>query len=108
MTPVYTDYLKIKDAIRRKSPDAAVSSGTELTQDIKGIDSSALDPKQKRTWHEFSNSVLASTTKVVGTGDPDDQRRFFNFLSEAMVKTLMTFGQMIDDGFDGFILFEGV
>ena len=74
----------------------AISSGTELTKDVKNIDSSALDPKQKRTWNQLSNGVLAASAKVVSTRNPVDQRRFFNTLSETMVKTLMTFGQMTD------------
>ncbi len=74
----------------------AISSGTELTKHVKNIDSSALDPKQKRTWNQLSNGVLAASAKVVSTRNPVDQRRFFNTLSETMVKTLMTFGQMTD------------
>jgi membrane fusion protein, copper/silver efflux system len=96
LTPVYTDYLKIKDAIREKDPDVVISSGTELTKNLKNMDSSALDPKQKRTWIKLSNGILAASAKVVSTRNPVDQRRFFNNLSETMVKTLMTFGQMTD------------
>ena len=97
LTPVYTDYLKTKDAIREKDPDVAISSGTELIKDLKNIDSSALDPKQKRKWNQLSNGVLAASAKVVSNRNAVDQRRFFNTLSETMVKTLMTFGQMTDE-----------
>ncbi|MGA8831709.1 MAG: efflux RND transporter periplasmic adaptor subunit [Desulfomonilaceae bacterium] len=96
LNPVYTDYLKMKDAIKEKKTDAAILSGTDLIKDLKNIDSSILDAKSKRKWNQLSNVILAATTKITGTTSPIDQRRTFSSLSEAVVKTLMTFGQMTD------------
>ena len=96
LNPVYNDYLKIKDAIKEKKPDAVILSGTDLIKDLKNLDSSLLDAKQKKKWNQLSNSILAAGAKITNARDPIDQRRFFNSLSEAAVKTLMTFGQMTD------------
>jgi Cu(I)/Ag(I) efflux system membrane fusion protein len=96
LNPVYTDYLKMKDAIKEKETDAAILSGTDLIKDLKNIDSSILDAKSKRKWNQLSNVILAAATKITSSTNPIDQRRFFNSLSEAAVKTLMTFGQMTD------------
>ena len=96
LNPVYTDYLKMKDAIKEKKTDAAILSGTDLIKDLKNIDSSILDAKSKRKWNQLSNVILAAATKITGTTSPIDQRRIFSSLSEAVVKTLMTFGQMTD------------
>ncbi|MGO8880370.1 MAG: efflux RND transporter periplasmic adaptor subunit [Desulfomonilaceae bacterium] len=96
LNPIYTDYLKMKDAIKEKETDAAILSGTDLIKDLKNIDSSILGAKSKRKWNQLSNVILAAATKITGTTSPIDQRRIFSSLSEAVVKTLMTFGQMTD------------
>ncbi len=96
LTQIYVDYLKLKDTIKEKNSESAISSGKELIEALKNIDSSILDSKSKRKWNQLSNGILAACAKITNARDPIDQRRFFNSLSEAAVKTLMTFGQMSD------------
>lgn len=94
LTPIFVEYFKLKDAIGADNSEAAVAASSELTNSLKKVDTSAIDPKQKKRWIQFSNGLLAATTKIANNNNPIDQRRFFNSLSETAVKILMTFGQM--------------
>jgi Cu(I)/Ag(I) efflux system membrane fusion protein len=94
LTPIFVEYIKLKDAIGADNSEAAVAASSELINSIKKVDASALDLKQKKKWNQLSNGLLATTTKIANNKIPIDQRRFFNSLSETTVKILMTFGQM--------------
>ncbi|MFH0960246.1 MAG: efflux RND transporter periplasmic adaptor subunit [Pseudomonadota bacterium] len=94
LTPIFVEYIKLKNAIGTENSEAAVAASSELTNSIKKIDTSALDLKQKKKWNQLSNGLLSTTTKIANNKTPIDQRRFFNSLSETTVKILMTFGQM--------------
>ncbi|MGC8657437.1 MAG: efflux RND transporter periplasmic adaptor subunit [Desulfomonilaceae bacterium] len=94
LTPLYSDYLDMKQAIMRKSSEDAISSGKQLIKHLNEIDSATMEKKPKKKWHELSNAILGAATKIIETSNPLDQRRFFSDLSESMVKTLMTFGQI--------------
>jgi Cu(I)/Ag(I) efflux system membrane fusion protein len=94
LTPIFVEYIKLKDAIGADDSEAAVSASSELTNSIKKVDASVLDLEQKKKWTHLSNGLLATATKIANNKNPVDQRRFFNSLSETVVKILMTFGQM--------------
>ena len=94
LTPIFFEYIKLKDAIGADDSEVAVSASSELANSLKKVDASVLDLKQKKKWNQLSNGLLANATKIANNKNPVDQRRFFNSLSETVVKILMTFGQM--------------
>ncbi|MCX5873211.1 MAG: efflux RND transporter periplasmic adaptor subunit [Deltaproteobacteria bacterium] len=96
LTPIFVEYIKLKDAIGVENSEAAIAASSELTNSLKKIDTSVIDPKQKKRWTQFSNGLLSTATKIANNKNPVDQRRFFNSLSETAVKILMTFGQMTE------------
>ncbi len=94
LTPIFFEYIKLKDTIGADNSEAAASASSELTNSIKKVDASGLELKQKKKWNQLSNALLAAATKIANYKTPIDQRRFFSSLSETVVKILMTFGQM--------------
>ena len=94
LTPIFVEYIKLKDAIGAENSEIAMVYSSELANSLKKVDASVLDLKQKKKWNQLSNGLLANATKIANNKNPVDQRRFFNSLSETVVKILMTFGQM--------------
>ena len=89
-------YLQLKDAF--VATDAAMSQAgaSAFLQKVQMMNTENLDAKAKEFWEEQEKAFIAHGQRITTLGDVERQRKQFDFLSQALIKTAKAFG--VGDG----------
>lgn len=91
LTTVYTQYLRVKDALVQTDGAAAQKAATELMGQIS-FDAALLNSEEKAVWDEQQKVLHTATKTIAETTDVKQQRTAFNNLSTAMEKAIVAIG----------------
>ncbi|MDQ7783100.1 MAG: efflux RND transporter periplasmic adaptor subunit [Desulfomonilaceae bacterium] len=90
-TPVFSEYLALKDALVEERTDLAVEHSQSMGTAVEVIDTAGLSETAARTWKDLSAEMTASLDAVAAAEDVEGQRKAFAPLSEALARALMSF-----------------
>lgn len=91
LTTVYTQYLRVKDALVKTDAAAAQTAATEL-MGLLSFDTALLSNDEKTAWNEQQQVLHKAAETIAGTADVEQQRTAFNNLSTGMEKAVVSIG----------------
>ncbi len=97
LTPVVENYLILKEALVSGKPEDAVKAAEKLADAAKSVKKDNLDKKAQDAWSKQSKTVLTQTKILAAAKEIEKQRKAFDPLSEAVVKTLMAFRHVMKE-----------
>lgn len=97
LTPVVENYLSLKEALVSGNSDEATKAVEILADSVKAVSKKNLDKKAQNAWTKQSKTVLTQTKILLSTKEIAKQRKAFDPLSEAVVKTIMGFRHVMKD-----------
>ena len=86
------EYIKLKDALVDTDQGAASSSANGFLNALDKMDMSLLKGDAHMFWMEQLNILKSHDDKIKNSGDIEDQRNQFDYLSQAMIKSVKAFG----------------
>ncbi len=91
LTPLITQYLRLKDAFAEQNKEDIQTSASKILQhlcdvSLKGMDSNALE-----VWNRLSAQLKQSLTNIIVMQNLRDGTSAFDTLSEVLVRLLMAF-----------------
>ncbi len=89
---VYENYLAYKDALVSSDPSAAKQKAEELVEALENTDMSLLDGNAHMQWMDHLNKMEDALDRISGQEDLEQQRRALAPLSEALYRSIKTFG----------------
>jgi len=97
LTPVFEEYLRLKDSLVEGMTDEAAGHAEKLDELMQGVDVSILSEKARRAWTTLSSTIQEGLKKFAETREIEAQRKAFDPLSEAFVKVVMGFRHAMKD-----------
>ena len=91
LTPVFEEYLRLKDSLVDGMTDQAADHAERLEELMQGVDVNILSEKARHTWTTLSGTMVGDLKKIAETKEIEAQRKAFDPLSEAFAKILMSF-----------------
>lgn len=85
-------YLPLKDALVATDPEAAKAKATDLLAGLEKVDMTLLEGEAHLFWMEKLRALTAHGNSIAKSNDVEEQRKQFNFLTDALVETLTAFG----------------
>ena len=85
-------YLLIKDAFVATNSEQAAGAATQLTKTLETVDMALLKGDAHMYWMEQLNAIEAHSKKIAELNDVEEQRKQFDFLSQALIKSVKVFG----------------
>jgi len=85
-------YIEIKNSLVNTDFSSASLASELFLQSIKGIDMSLLKGDAHMYWMEQVNAINSHSEKIKNAEDVEVQRNQFDFLSQAMIKSIRAFG----------------
>lgn len=85
-------YLALKDAFVATDPAQAGTGAAAMLDKLAQVDMSLVAGDAHRYWMEQQGALQAHSQKIVELTDVEEQRRQFDFLSQALIKTIKVFG----------------
>ncbi len=98
LTNVTDAYFLIKDALVDSDNTKAAEATNELLSKVEKVDMSLVKDKAHIYWMEQLKAIQSHGVKVSQTEDLEEQRKQFDFLSQAIIKSIKVFG-ITDDTF---------
>jgi len=85
-------YLQLKDALVATDEQQAQEQARQLLTMLTEIDMSLLKGEPHHYWMEQLEALEAHSRQISQAGEVEEQRKQFDFLSQAMITTLKIFG----------------
>lgn len=85
-------YLLLKNAFVETDADAAQKTAQSFLQELKNIDMTLLEGEAHQYWMEQLSIFQGHGKKVTEKSDVEEQRKQFEFLSTAMINSILAFG----------------
>ncbi len=85
-------YLLLKDAFVATDNELAVSTAQEVMEALSKVDMSLVKGDAHLYWMEQLQSLQAHSKKITELTDVEEQRKQFDFLSQALIKSIKVFG----------------
>lgn len=85
-------YLSLKDALVATDPEQAKTAAPKLEKALAAIDRNAVKGAAQQFWLEQLSALKAHSAQIAGKTDVEEQRQQFDFLSQALIKTVKVFG----------------
>ena len=85
-------YLQLKDAFVATDPELAAKESTKLLTSLDEVDMSLLKGKAHMYWMDQFTAIQAHGKKIAALTDVEEQRKQFDFLSEALIQAIKAFG----------------
>lgn len=92
LASVTQSYLVLKDALVATDKIQASKSATQLLEKLTQVDMSLLKGDAHNYWMEQLAALQAHSQKIAALEEVVEQRQQFDFLSQALIKTIKTFG----------------
>jgi Cu(I)/Ag(I) efflux system membrane fusion protein len=97
LTPAFTEYLALKDALVEEKADLARQHSRKMGAAVSAISANGLSDEAAQTWKELSGIMSTNLKAIASAKRIDDQRKAFAPLSEAFARTLMSFRHVMKD-----------
>ena len=91
METLLSHYFELKDAFIQSDADAASSAAQLFLTNTEEVDSSGLTQESATVWSSFSQTLVENTSNLIPLDDVDEQRYYFEHISEAMINLVETF-----------------
>ena len=85
-------YLLLKDAFVATDNELAVSTAQQVMEAISKVDMSLLKGDAHLYWMEQLTALQAHSKKITELTEVEEQRKQFDFFSQALIKTIKVFG----------------
>ena len=85
-------YLTLKDALVATDSEKAKDAANELLGKLDKVDMSLIKDDAHNYWMEQLSAIKAHSEKITITDDIEEQRKQFDFLSQALIKATKVFG----------------
>lgn len=85
-------YLNLKNALVASDDKQAREAASQLRVALKKVDMAMLKGEAHRFWMDQHEAITAHSEKISGTDDLEAQRKQFDYLSQAVIKTAKSFG----------------
>ena len=85
-------YLLLKDAFVATDNELAVSTAQQVMEAISKVDMSLLKGDAHLYWMEQLTALQAHSKKITELTEVEEQRKQFDFFSQALIKTIEAFG----------------
>ena len=85
-------YLSLKDAFVATDENMAKQAAQKVTEELPNIDMSLLEGDAHMYWMEQLSGLQAHSEKITEFLDIEEQRKQFDFLSQALIKSIKVFG----------------
>ena len=96
ITTVANAYFLVKDALVDSDIDKTAEASKEVLHTVETVDMSLVKDKAHIYWMEQLKAIKDHGTKITETEDIEEQRKQFDFLSQALIKSLKVFGVTSD------------
>lgn len=92
LTAIAGVYLSLKDALVASDQQKAAENVDAILDKTKKVDMHLVKDKAHIYWMEQLKAIQAHGKKITETEDIEEQRKQFDFLSQALIKSLKVFG----------------
>ncbi|MFC4143230.1 DUF3347 domain-containing protein [Pedobacter mendelii] len=83
-------YYDVKNALSTDKKDAAIEKVKVLTAKVNDVPNKDLTTAQQKVWMEQSSIIKSKAAQLAGSNDIKTQRKSFEGISYAMIKTVKT------------------
>lgn len=87
-----SSYLTLKDALVDTESEEAKKAVNEVSSSLSKIDMSLVKGDAHNYWMEQLSAIQAHSEKIAASDDIEEQRNQFDFLSQALIKSVKVFG----------------
>jgi hypothetical protein len=91
MDSVLTRYFDLKDALVESDPQQSAEKAQELSEFSAGVMDEVLDAEDRGLWLGIARIIRAETDNLVAEDDVDEQRFYFERISNAMIQMVESF-----------------
>ena len=92
LTAIASTYLLLKDALVASDQQKAAENVKTILDNTEKVDMSLVKDKAHIYWMEQLKAIQAHGKKIGESEDIEEQRKQFDFLSQALIKSLKVFG----------------
>lgn len=92
LTAIASTYLLLKDALVASDQQKAAENVNDILDNTEKVDMSLVKDKAHIYWMEQLKAIQAHGKKIGASEDIEEQRKQFDFLSQALIKSLKVFG----------------
>jgi Cu(I)/Ag(I) efflux system membrane fusion protein len=92
LTAIASTYLLLKDALVASDQQKAAENVNDILDNTEKVDMSLVKDKAHIYWMEQLKAIQAHGKKIGESEDIEEQRKQFDFLSQALIKSLKVFG----------------
>ena len=92
LTELAGTYLLLKDALVESDQQKAVENANDILIKAEKVDMSLVKDKAHIYWMEQLKAIQSHGKKIGESEDIEEQRKQFDFLSQALIKSLKVFG----------------
>lgn len=85
-------YLTLKDALVATDNETSKSIANELLAALDKVDMTLVKENAHNYWMEQHSAIKGHTEKITTSNDIEEQRKQFDFLSQALIKAIKAFG----------------
>ncbi|WP_443945263.1 DUF3347 domain-containing protein [Pedobacter sp. AW1-32] len=88
LNQVLTGYYDVKNALASDKKDVAIDKVKVLTEKVNAVPHNELSADQHKIWMEQASIIKSKAAELAGTNDIKVQRKAFELISSAMIKTI--------------------
>ncbi|MCB0536694.1 MAG: efflux RND transporter periplasmic adaptor subunit [Chitinophagales bacterium] len=92
LTTLVTTYIDLKDALVADESKKASQYAKELVEKANNIDMTQLKGAAHVFWMGHLKTIQSHAEKIIESTDIEEQRKQFDFLSQALIKSIKVFG----------------
>ena len=87
-------YLDLKDAFVNTDPNSAAEQTDKIINAVEGVDMTLVKGDGHMYWMEQMSAIKTHTEKIKGSTDVEQQRKQFEFVSDAMIRSIELLAQL--------------
>ena len=87
-----TTYILLKDALVATDKEQAISASMKITEALAKVDMSLVKSDAHLYWMQQLEAIKGHNKKISSSKDIEEQRKQFDFLSQALIKVIKVFG----------------
>lgn len=91
MDSVLTRYFALKDAMVESDPQQSAEKAQKLSEFSAGVMDEVLEPEDRGLWLGIARIIQAETDNLIDEDDVDEQRFYFERISNAMIQMVESF-----------------
>ena len=85
-------YLSLKDALVATNSEKVKEATNQILDELDKVDTSLVKGDAHNYWMEQQSAIKAHSEQIATSDDIEEQRKQFDFLSQALIKSVKVFG----------------